>query len=97
MKAAESASPGYRIFLPERYRSEGFADGDLAEVSAGVVPLRGWVGFQESLQEGQAAVSKIFLETLNLQPGDSVLVRRVGRGLARSTIVEGGNDERPSG
>jgi N-methylhydantoinase B/oxoprolinase/acetone carboxylase alpha subunit len=98
MTATESSIPGYRIFLPERYRSEGFADGDLVEVSTGVVPLRGWAGFQETLQEGQAAVSKIFLETLNLQPGDSVLVRRVGRGLARSTIVEiGGNDERPSG
>jgi N-methylhydantoinase B/oxoprolinase/acetone carboxylase alpha subunit len=81
---------GYSIVLSDLYRDHGFCEGDLAEVSAGVVPLRGWISFDGGLHDEEIRLSNVYSETLNVQKGQKVLCRRVGRRLARVTFSEDG-------
>jgi N-methylhydantoinase B len=84
-----SSGGGYSVVLPELYKDHGFNEGDLVEVTTGIVPLRGWVTFSKDLKLKEILLSHIYLETLNIKRGDKVYLRRVGRGLARDTITIG--------
>jgi hypothetical protein len=89
MIARNILAGGYRVGLPGSYMDKGISTGDLVEISTGSIPLRGWVMFQNDLRDRDVGLSKIFFDTLKLSPGDVVLLRRVGRGLAASTLTEG--------
>jgi N-methylhydantoinase B len=89
MIARNVLAEGYRVGLPGSYKNKGISAGDLVEISTGSIPLRGWAVFQEELKGCDVSLSKIFFDTLKLNPGDAVLLRRVGRGLAANTITEG--------
>jgi N-methylhydantoinase B/oxoprolinase/acetone carboxylase alpha subunit len=88
LKIKDVIQDGYRVVLSDSYRNNGFDDDDLVEISTGIVPLRGWVAFREGLREEETLLSRIFLYTLNIQKGEKILCRRVGRALAKGTITE---------
>jgi N-methylhydantoinase B len=87
MIARNMVAGGYYVGLPNSYMAEGINAGDLVEISTGSIPLRGWAIFHEELKGRDVLLSKIFFDTLRLNPGDVVLLRRVGRGLAANTIT----------
>jgi hypothetical protein len=89
MVATEPVAEGYRVGLAASFANKGISAGDLVEVSTGSVPLRGWVVFHDDLKDGEAVLSKIFFDTLKLTRGDEILLRRVGRGLAATTLARG--------
>ena len=88
MKASEIIEDGYHIRIEKERREQEFGEGDLVEVSTGVVPLRGWLGYQDGLSAGEVSLSKIFCETLGIELGDTIQLRRVGKGLAKVTVIE---------
>jgi N-methylhydantoinase B len=89
LTARDILPEGYRVGLPASYANKGIRVEDLVEISTGSIPLRGWVIFQEELKDRDVSLSKIFFDTLKLHPGDAVLLRRVGAGLAADTLTEG--------
>jgi len=79
---------GYKAVLSDFYRNNGFDEQDLVEISTGIVPLRGWVTFCGELKKDEILLSKIYVDTLNIQKGQRIMCRLVGRGLAKGTITE---------
>lgn len=75
-----------KIILPKTYKNKGFKEGDLVEILQGVIPLRGWLGFDNNLGENEIIVPKLFTNILKAKKGDKVILRRVKSGLDREKV-----------